>query len=452
MGTYLSGAQRAEYAQRYYQWLHDNPGESTAEAAKALGLSESKVESLLPAARRCGGGYYVPPDRTKGHERYTAADIIDAIRLAAAFHSVPPGGQFTPNMYAPWRASIPQDSHYPASTQVWGRRFTTVNDAIRAAGFTPDERERDYGGWGPADMVPWLARWLRDLRLEHPDTMARAQLKDYKQWAARNNAPSPETLRKYGTYGDLVVHAARLERARTHLPEPTPRSNNGRRKNTCSCGAKGANTKSGLCDRCAPRCTYVGDEHACGQPAHYDLLCWDHEQQRLAIERAAGLNTRWRTYYLVYWPEHGAFKVGLEAGGGQNGPQRVRKWQRTGAQVVTRIVRHGDDEAIAEAMFDIEQELKNDLPCLGYQHPDRQEWLEVVGASSAYYPASPDGWTETFLLTPGEDIERELDYITLIMLETLGETKVNGRYIGDFFTEHTGDGVVDQAGGQTDDD
>lgn len=411
-------ARDATDAERIADFLIANPGTSQPEVAGALDLPVQRVGTLMPQALRSRGGYYIPPGR-ESEERYTREDIVDAIRQAAAFHGVAPGGEFELEMYETWRATIPQDSHYPASTQVWNRKFRRVSDAVIEAGFAPNITDRNYDGYERRDIIVWLAHWLRDLRTQSPDALTPARLTDYTKWEKANRGPVWETCRKHGSFTELCPLAARMEQTWEVLPERKTRSNNGRHKATCTCGRTGAHTRSGLCDDCAPPCDYTNDGAACAVPAHFDGLCEEHEQQRIEQERAESRETQWRTYYLVYWPQHRAFKVGLEGTGGKSGPQRIKKWQKTGAQVFATIVHAGDNTEHAAQLYDVEQDLRRDLTDWGFAHPDRRAWLDVVGAPSALYPTSPDGWTETFLFPPVPDIDLELAWVHGLMMEAL---------------------------------
>jgi|GEM_PF-1261486 len=430
-------------AERIADFLVANPGTSQPEIAQALDLPVHRVSALKQQALRSRRGYYIPAAADTGRERYTREDIVDAIRHAAAFHQLAPGGEFELDMYETWRATIPTSiSHYPASTQVWDRKFRTVNAAIEAAGYTPKESPRDYDGLEYEHLVVWIAHWLRDLRAGATDGLVEVRLDPYRDWATAHGGPGHDSIKKRGSFTKLCHTAARLEQKVQVLPERKPLSKDGRHKSRCStCLNEGAHPRTGLCDEHAERCDYTDTDITCGQPAHYDGLCLRHEQQRLERERAESRTSRWRTYYLVYWPDHRTFKVGLEASGGKNGPQRINKWRRTGATIVTRIVHTGHNDAHAAELWDIEQDLKNDLPNLGYAHPDRQQWLTVVGASSPHYPTSPDGWTETFVLPHDADVASELDYLEFLMLETVGDHSVDGNYIGDSFVVATEGGV-----------
>jgi len=215
---------------RIYEYLLEHPAATLAEIADGSGVSHDAVIALHEAVKAERPGYYITPVRGR-NTGFTMEEMFQGLRDAMDSLGVPEGSSMSVMQYRDWRNDLPADERkiYP-SPMAYRRKFGTWGNAMEAAGLPVNEKHRDYEGTSRDTAVLWLAHFLRDLRGKYPYMVAATE-NEYRQWLRTNEqAPSTETLRITGTWGELVNEAAELERSTRDLPESRAVWTGGRNK------------------------------------------------------------------------------------------------------------------------------------------------------------------------------------------------------------------------------
>ena len=216
---------------KIYAWLLENPAATIAEIADGTGLSVDAVTALHEVVKEENRGYVITPVR-KRRESFSETEMMDALADAMDAMGIPEGQSMSQQQYAFWRNSLaPDEKRYFPSPLAYRRRYEAWGNALEAAGLPRHERPREYEGTTKEDAIVWLAHFLRDLKESYP-YMVEATVPEYRHWLrSHREAPSEELLRIKGSWGELLLAAAKLERSSKTLPKPRPVWTGGRNKN-----------------------------------------------------------------------------------------------------------------------------------------------------------------------------------------------------------------------------
>ena len=183
------------------RWLREHPGATTVEIGLALGLSNSDVEKFL--GHRVRHLVLVPEDRQGvrfNPVRWTRAEILDAIRLAATFES--------PLSYVRYDEIRTEHSiNGPSAIRIL-QIFDTWSAACREAGVQHGRRIRSRytRRWSADEMIDHLAAFLL-----HSPT---GSLDAYNEWSRVNDAPGGQTVRnQFGGWREARTRALLLLRS-----------------------------------------------------------------------------------------------------------------------------------------------------------------------------------------------------------------------------------------------
>lgn len=201
-----------------------NTNDGTTRGTCGTGAGGISVSAYIAtAAPTEPDGYIIPTARSfeSGTPLEDIATMVAWVALALGQNTL------SQNEYKKYRKEHPDQALM--GDQNVRRAFGTWNAAVRAAGLTTRESERDYNGLSEGDIVIWLAHWLRHFRSAGRGQVT-ARVKEYTTWVKANpSAPSTQLVIEHG-FSRLLEQAARMEQTMAVLPTPKRLSGNGRSK------------------------------------------------------------------------------------------------------------------------------------------------------------------------------------------------------------------------------